>query len=70
MAKRKDRNPPRVGATFERVYKGVTYRLQVVSEHGRIRYKVGTDLFDSPSGAAKSIVKQEVNGWVFWGVAS
>jgi len=66
MAKKKPRNTPPVGATFERNYKGKTYRLNVVTKDGRTRYKIGKEFFDSPSGAAKSIIKQEVNGWVFW----
>ncbi len=68
MAKKKARRNPPIGATFERTYVGRTHRLEIVSEDGTIRYKVGKDLFDSPSGAAKAIVKQEINGWVFWGI--
>jgi hypothetical protein len=68
MAKRKLRENPPIGAKFERNYDGKTHRLEVVNKEGMIRYKVGKDLFGSPSGAAKAIVKQEVNGWVFWGI--
>lgn len=70
MPKRKSRNTPPIGAIFERNYEGKTLRLEVVSKEGTIRYKVGKELFGSPSGAAKAIVKQEVNGWVFWGIDS
>jgi hypothetical protein len=70
MPKRKARKNLSIGATFKRNYQGKTHCLEVVSNEGKIRYRVGKELFDSPSGAAKAIAKHEVNGWVFWEIDS
>jgi len=66
MPRRKSRKPASVGDTYRRRYKGRLFTLEVVSTDGVVRFKVGKELFRSPSGAAKSIVKREVNGWRFW----
>jgi hypothetical protein len=42
--------------------------MEVVNISGKTAYKVGGELFNSPSGAAKSITKKEANGWDFWGI--
>ena len=44
-------------------YKGKIYKA-VVRSKGKI--ELNGKLFDSPSGAAKSIVKRAANGWYFW----
>lgn len=66
MPAKKIRKEPRVGSTFHRAFKGRTYRLTIVNRPGGVGYKVGKNVFSSPSGAAKSIGGSEVNGWVFW----
>jgi len=68
MPKRKRRALPEVGATFERDYRGKQYRLRVVDKSGETWFEVGGRTFRSPSAAAKSITRSEVNGWVFWGI--
>ena len=68
MAKRKERKLPQPGARFSRTHKGETYIMEVVSQGGRIGYKVEQEIYSSPSAAAKVITKTEVNGWVFWGL--
>lgn len=46
-----------------RTYKGREYKA-LLTPKGKI--KLGGKIFLSPSAAAKSIVKREVNGWKFW----
>ncbi len=46
-----------------RTYKGREYKA-LLTPKGKI--KLGGKAFLSPSAAAKSIVKREVNGWKFW----
>lgn len=68
MPKRKLRKAPAIGSYHDKYYNGKTYRLDVVNKDGAIAYRVGKEYYHSPSGAAKAIVKQEVNGWRFWGM--
>jgi hypothetical protein len=68
MPKRKERPNPKVGSEFIKEFKGKTHKLTVVKEGAVIAYKLGTSVFPSPSAAAKSITKNEVNGWKFWGI--
>ena len=68
MGKRKERKLPLPGTRFPRTYKGEIYIMEVVSQEGRIGYKVGQVICDSPTAAAKVITKTEVNGWAFWGL--
>ncbi len=67
MPKRKNR-PALVGQRFTGTYRGRSYEVQVVRDKGSIRYSVNGRSYASPSGAAKSITKHEVNGWKFWGM--
>jgi hypothetical protein len=60
------RKQPPVGAIFEGHYKGKKYTVEVINKEGDICYRLGKKVFSSPSAAAKSIVKCEVNGWLFW----
>ena len=63
----KKRSLPAVGSVYTREYKGRKVSLTVVSsEGGGVAYKMGRDVFRSPSAAAKSLVGAEVNGWVWW----
>lgn len=68
MPRPKERKSPKVGASFEKTYKGKTYTLTVVKTPGGTGYKVNGEVFTSPSTAAKSITGSEVNGWVWWGM--
>lgn len=68
MAKRKERKLPRPGTRFSRTYKGETYTMEVVSQEGRIGYKVGQEIYSSPTAAAGVITDTTVNGWKFWGL--
>jgi hypothetical protein len=68
MSKRKQHVIPAVGATFERTYKGKKFRLKVASDARGIIYVLNSQAFRSPSSAAKSITKNETNGWAFWGL--
>lgn len=68
MAKHKERKAPRPGAQFSKIHKGKTYFMEIVSQGGGTGYKVGQNVYNSPSGAAKSITKTDINGWEFWGL--
>jgi hypothetical protein len=62
----KKRTELKIGTKFTKKYKEKTYQLKVVHHHGRLAYQLKKEVFSSPSAAAKSLTKTEVNGWVFW----
>jgi hypothetical protein len=64
----KQRTKPKVGLEFVKEYKRKTYKLKVVRADAGVGYDVGGTVFTSPSTAAKSITKNEINGWKFWGM--
>jgi hypothetical protein len=66
MPAAKKRTKPKVGLEFVREYKGKTYKLKVVKTEGGVGYELAGKVFTSPSTAAKSITKSEINGWKFW----
>ncbi len=66
MPRRKQRDLPKVGAVFEREYKGKVYCLKVIKGPTGIAYQLSGHIFKTPTAAAKSIVQVEVNGWAFW----
>jgi len=68
MARRKNHKAPAHGAIFKKAFCGVEYSLTVRHTKDGIRYVTGGTEYNTPSGAAKSIVKAEVNGWRFWGI--
>jgi hypothetical protein len=68
MAKRKDRTPPPIGASFIRKYKKKAHAMKVVANGDAVGYLVRGTVFKTPTAAAKAITKTEVNGWVFWGI--
>lgn len=68
MAKRKAREAPKVGTTYDKHYRGKQYRLTVVKADETVGFKLGNEVFKTPSGAAKSITGNEINGWAFWGI--
>jgi hypothetical protein len=65
---KKHREPPKVGKVFERIYKGKTYRMTVVEFDGKTRFKVGNQVFATPTAAAKSVVGEGrfISGPLFW----
>ena len=62
MAARKERTKPKVGHEFVKKFKGKTHRLKIIKADGRIAYELGDTAFLSPSAAARSITRTEVNG--------
>ena len=66
MSRKKQHKIPKRGATFERKWRDKLYRLRVISKGGVAAFEVEERIFATPSAAAKSITKQEVNGWRFW----
>jgi hypothetical protein len=68
MPKRKKRPTPKVGSRFEKTYQGKVRTLLVVESEGQICFKMDGKTFASPTAAAKSLTKSEINGWNFWGM--
>ena len=68
MPARKQRPNPKVGCEYVKEYKRKTYKLKVIKTSGSIAYELGGEIFPSPSAAAKSLTKSEVNGWKFWSI--
>ena len=68
MAARKQRQNPKVGSEHVKEYKCKIYKLRVIKMGGSIAYELGGEVFPSPSSAAKSVTKGEVNGWKFWSI--
>jgi hypothetical protein len=66
MPVRKKRRPLEIGTVFVKEWKGQKHKMEVVGAPWGIGYKVGRIIYRTPSGAAKSIVNYEVNGWRFW----
>jgi hypothetical protein len=64
----KKRPEPQEGNVYEINYKRKVYRMIVVSEKGKIGFKVGRVVYSSPTSAAKAVVgkDQEINGPRFW----
>ncbi len=68
MPKRANHAEPAAGKTFQHKFKGHEYKMVVVSAGNRIGYKVGREIFKTPTAAAISITKTATNGWRFWGI--
>lgn len=66
MRKTKLWKMPEVGSAFEKIYNGRVYRLKVVKILTGVAFELDGHLYDTPTAAAKYIVKHEVNGWTFW----
>ena len=66
MAAPKKRSKPAVGTIFEKRYEGKRHELKVVRQDGDILFELDQKRYTSPSAAAKSLTKSEVNGWRFW----
>ncbi len=66
--RKRDRAMPALGSVRERSFKGRVYHMTVVAGADGVAYRVGKRDFRTPSGAAKSVTGNEVNGWQFWGL--
>lgn len=62
----KKRSNPKVGSEFVKNYKGKAFKLKVVKTESGIGFEVAGTVYSSPSTAAKSFTRSEVNGWKFW----
>lgn len=70
MPQKKQHKNPQVGMVFEKKFKGKHYKLTVVKNSGVVGFSVASQVFKTPTAAAKQITKTEVNGWKFWGIDS
>jgi hypothetical protein len=68
MLGKNGRKPPQIGKTYTKVFKGESYTVKVVPADSGVAYSTGGKIFNTPTAAAKSITKYEINGWVFWGI--
>jgi hypothetical protein len=68
MPKSKERQPLKAGMTFTKVFRNKKYTMRAVKIDKKIKFRVEDNIFKSPSGAAKYITKNSVNGWIFWGI--
>lgn len=67
MTKGRVKREPEPGTVFRHTYKGELHEMIVVTTDDGIRYKVGEQVFKSPTAAAKSLVgDQFINGRKFW----
>lgn len=59
---------PAVGSKYARkVRNSGIHQMTVVEVDGGIGYRVGKNVFKTPSAAAKSVNGgHQVNGWLFW----
>lgn len=68
MPKLKEHVMPKIGTIFEKKYRGRCFKLAVVRHSGETVFALGGEMFKTPTAAAKSITKSEINGWFFWGI--
>lgn len=61
-----ERKIPEAGAIFERTFAGIKYKLKVINTSKGLAYELDDQVYETPTSAAKSITKFEVNGWRFW----
>lgn len=62
---RSPRKAPSRNVTYERVYKGQTYRLE---HHGGNRYYLNGTFYKSLTAAATAITGSHLSGKAFWGI--
>jgi hypothetical protein len=66
MPKTKVNQMPPVGSIFHRTFNRKIHELTIVAtERGGVAFMVNGNVFNTPTAAAKSITRYEVNGWVF-----
>jgi hypothetical protein len=63
---KKQREAPALGTTYHAKWKGRAYTMVVTGADNALLYRTGGLDFKTPSGAAHSITKGPVNGYVFW----
>jgi hypothetical protein len=68
MRKKIKHTGPKAGTIFEKRFRGRFYKLTVTTSFGKHAFDLGGRTFKTPTAAAKSITKYEVNGWKFWGI--
>ena len=61
-----ERKIPKAGLICNRIFAGKQYILKVVNWSNGLGYELNGQIYDTPTAAAKSITKFEVNGWRFW----
>ena len=66
MKIRIERRIPRAGAVFEHTYSGKHFKLKVVAFNDGVAYELNGKIYETPTAAAKTITKYDVNGWLFW----
>jgi hypothetical protein len=66
MAKKHGHAVPKVGTVIQKKYKKKVYSMVIVKDGSQVTFEVNGRKYASPSAAAKSITKSEVNGWKFW----
>ena len=66
MRKKIKHTVPKAGTIFEKRYRGRFYKLTVVTSFGKLAFDLDGRTFKTPTAAAKSITKHEINGWKFW----
>lgn len=59
---------PPVGSIFKRDFAGKQHTLKVMNSPSGIIYELDGRIFKTPTAAAKSLTKYEVNGWKFWNI--
>lgn len=60
----------REGMRFEKLHYGKLHSLLVIRHQGQLQFKVGDQVFKSPTAAAKHVIgdtTREVSGPAFWG---
>ena len=62
----KKRPNPKVGTEFIKEYRHKTYKLKIVKAAGDVAFELNGTIYTSPSTAARSLTRGEVNGWKFW----
>jgi hypothetical protein len=60
------RKTPMIGTVLEHTVAGKRYELKVVSTNEGAAYELNGQVYKTLTGAARSIVKYEANGWKFW----
>ena len=62
----KERELPKVNSEYKKTLNGKTYTLRVVKAGSGVAYELNGKIFNTPTAAAKSLTKNEINGWKFW----
>jgi len=66
MPKILKRKNPIPGTVFYKTYKNKEYKLEVIEVNKKICFKLLNKIYNTPTGAARSITNNDINGWKFW----